>query len=319
MTVLSLDERIVKSGFTQLARGFHTPVLLWHYTEPVHKKSGKNRWEIKIMKMNWADRGMKKRVALIAMALAVAIPFAVMAEAANQTTAATGMPSTASAVSTGVGMGGMHGRSGNGFGMGADSLGACGLYNYADTSEFTDAQKTAYDGALNLYGQVEDAVLNDLVIANVLSQADVDTYHALQTAQKSLADLDRTAWTADQYKAYYEANAKTGDDRKTAMQALADAGQLTQNQADALSAQGQSDLWTKIAQNASTNSAIQTAVSTLQQARQTMNKTLNDAGISVKDNGGMNFGFGMGMMDNNQGQNQNDNGNHMNGRMGNRN
>jgi hypothetical protein len=259
---------------------------------------------------------MKSRVALLVLTLAVAIPFAVLAETAAQTTATAGMPSTGAQVNTGMGMfGRMMGHGGTGFGMGGYGMGGYGI----DTSSLTEQQKTAYDSAVALYEQVEDSVLNDLVNANVVAQADVDTYHALRTAQKSLAELDQSAWTAEQYKAYYEANAKTGDDRKAAMQALADAGQLTQSQADAMSAQGQSDLWTKIMQNAGTNSVIQTAVSTLRQARQTLNKTLNDAGITVKGNGGMGFGFGMGMMDHGQCPNQNDNGNHMNGRMGNRN
>jgi hypothetical protein len=88
-----------------------------------------------------------------------------------------------------------------------------------------------------LYEQVEDSVLADLVTASVVAQSDViPTSPSARAA--SLAGLDQSAWTADQYKAFYEANAKTGDERTAAMQALADAGQLTQAQADALSRAG---------------------------------------------------------------------------------
>jgi hypothetical protein len=218
--------------------------------------------------------------------------------------------------------------------MGGYGIGGLGCYG-VDTSSFTEEQKAAYEGAVALYEQVEDAVLNDLVTGGVVAQADVESYVAQRTARKSLDALDQSGWTADQYKAFYEANAKTGDDRKAAMQALADAGQLTQDQADALSALGQSDLWAKVTQNANTNSAIQTALSTLRQARQTMNQSLNDAGIAAMGRGGMGAGFGidnggmngnclndgLGMQGNNRGRmnGQNSNSNGMMGRMGGRN
>lgn len=274
------------------------------------------------MKKDYVNRGTKRRVALIALVLAVSIPFVVLAETTGQTTATSAMPLTSMAA-----RGRMNNRSGNGYGMGSygmgnNFMGSCAFgYFGVDTTSLTDEQKNAYDSAVALYEQVEDAVLSDLVTANVLAQADVDAYHAQRTAQKSLAGLDQTGWTAGQYKAFYEANVKTGDDRKAAMQALTDAGQLTQAQADALSAQGQSDLWTKIARNANTNSAIQTAIAILGQARKTLNNSLRSAGIAFRGNGVMNGGFGMGMMGNGQCLNgyQNDNINHMKGRMGNRN
>jgi hypothetical protein len=93
-------------------------------------------------------------------------------------------------------------------------------------------------------------------------------------------DFDPSGWTAQQYKAYYEANAKTGDERKAAMQALVEAGQLTQVQADALCAQAQGNLWATIQKNAGTNSAIQTALSTMRQAQRTLSSTLKKAGIT---------------------------------------
>lgn len=236
------------------------------------------------MKKESHNKSLKRRVLLLALVLAVAIPIAALAEAATQTTADTANTTTAA-------YGRMNGRGRmGGYGMGGMGLGCYGV----DTSSFTEEQKTAYDSAVALYEQVEDSVLLDLVTAGVVAQADVDSYVAQRAAQKSLGELDQSAWTADQYKAFYEANAKTGDDRKAAMQALADAGQLTQAQADALSALGQSDLWTKITQNADTNSTIQTALSTLRQARQTMNNTLSDAGIPTMGKGGMGFGMGMG-------------------------
>ena len=265
---------------------------------------------------DFVNRGMKRRVALIALVLAVSIPFVVLAEAAGQTTAS-------SILSSGMmGRGRMNNRGGSfgmgGYGMGNNFAGNCAFgYSGVDTTLLTEEQKAAYDSAVTLYEQVEDAVLSDLVTANVFSQADVDAYSTQRTALKSLADLNQASWTANQYKAFYEANAKTGDDRKAAMQALADAGQLTQDQAGALSAQGQSDLWTKIAQNANTNSAIQTAIATLGQARKTLNNSLRSAGIAFVGSGG----FGLGMMGNGQCQNgySNDNTNYVQGRMCNRN
>ena len=280
------------------------------------------------MKKESGNKSLKRSAVLLALVLAVAIPIAALAETATQTTTADTATTTTANTATAV-YGRMNGRGG----MGGYGIGGFGCYG-VDTSSFTEEQKTAYDSAVTLYEQVEDAVLADLVTGGVVAQADVDTYVAQRTAQKSLDELDQSSWTADQYKAFYEANAKTGDDRTTAMQALADAGQLTQAQADALSALGQSDLWTKINQNASTNSTIQTALSTLWQARQTMNQSLNDAGIAAMGKGAgfgigkggmngncLNDGFGTGMQDNNRGRmnGQNSNSNGMMGRMGGRN
>jgi hypothetical protein len=277
---------------------------------------------MKIMEKKTVNRGMKWGVALLALAMAVMIPFMALAEQADQaaTADAAAPAAAAEAPASATAFGPMDGRGGRGFGM----MGGYGL----DTSSLTEAQKTAYDSALALYEQVEDAVLADLVSAGVVAQADVDAYVAQRAAEKSLTELDQSGWTAEQYKTFYEANAKTGDDRVAAMQALADAGQLTQAQADALSAQGQSDLWSKIAQNSNTNSAIQTAISTIRQARQTLNSTLSDAGITGMGKGGMGGGLGMrmggmGMRDGNgnSGRNdgQNGNSNRMTGRAGGRN
>ncbi|HNW85398.1 MAG TPA: hypothetical protein PLP25_09095 [Candidatus Limiplasma sp.] len=232
----------------------------------------------------------------LAVLLAAAIPFAAMAETATGTaTAAADATSTAtSQAMTGNAMG-----FGRGQGRGA-----------VDLSSLTDDQKTVYNNAVSLYEQIEDAVLADLVNAGVVTQADVDSYTALRKAEKSLSDMDQSAWTAAQLKAYYEATQKTGDDRKAAMQALADAGQLTQDQADALSAENQTNLWATIQQNSSTNTAIQTALSTMQQAREAMTQTLRSAGIN-----GTVDSMGMGGMNGQQpgnGQGQpfgNDNGN----------
>lgn len=284
------------------------------------------------MKKEFVTKGMKRRIALLALVLAMAIPVAALAEAATQTAADPNTTtSNTQTADTGTAVSGrMFGRGGAGeCGMGDMGLGYYGV----DTSSFTEEQKTAYDSAVSMYEQVEDAVLQDLVTAGVVTQADADACIAQRSARKSLDEIDQTNWTAEQYKAYYEANAKTGDDRKAAMQALADAGQLTQDQADALSSLGQNDLWSKILQNADTNSAIQTALSTLRQARQTMNNSLSDAGITTMGKGGMGFGMGkggmngncpndglgMGMQGSGQMNGQNDRSNRMMGKMGGRN
>ncbi len=219
---------------------------------------------------------MKRGAALLTLVLAAMIPLASMAESATEATPAAGSNTNTAVAAK------MNGRGGMGRFLGGFDLDASGL---------TDEQKAAYDSALTLYEQVEDAVLKDLVTANIVTQSDVDEYIALRTAQKSLGELVKTSWTAEQYKAFYEANAKTGGERKAAMQALSDAGQLTQDQADALSAQGETGLWAKIAQNATTNSAIQTAIGTMRQALATLTGTLRDAGIE-----GMFNGMGKGAM-----------------------
>ena len=242
------------------------------------------------MKKESGNKSLKRRVVLLALVLAVAIPIAALTETATQTTTAD-TANTATAV-----YGRMSGRGGmGGYGRGGMCLGCYGV----DTSSFTEEQKTAYDSAVALYEQVEDSVLADLVTGGVVAQTDVERYIAQRAAQKSLDELDQSAWTAEQYKAFYEANTKTGDDRKAAMQALADAGQLTQAQANALSSLGQGDLWAKIIENADTNSTIQTAISTLRQARQTMNKSFSDAGITTMGKGGMGFRMGKGGMNGN--------------------
>lgn len=214
---------------------------------------------------------MKKlSVALGALVLAMMLPMAAMAEAATTATEATA--ATAAQTTT---------RGGRGYGKGTD------------ISSLTDEQKATYEQALKLYEDVEDAVLNDLVASGAVAQADVDAYVQCRSDKKSLNELDQSGWTAEQYKAYYEANAKTGDERKAAMQALADAGQLTQEQANALSSTGTSDLWQKLLQNANTNSDIQTAMNTLRQASQTMSKTLKDAGIQGVGHAGFSGQYGV--------------------------
>lgn len=229
--------------------------------------------------MNRYNGTQKAKLSMVlALALAAMIPFAAFAETTTAATTPT-TDTTASATSPAQ----QRNFGGNGHARGN---------NYSlDTSTLTDEQKTAYDKAVTLYEQIEDAVLLDLVSANVVTQADVDSYTALRTAEKSLSDIDQSVWTAAQYKAYYEAVQKTGDERKTALQALADAGQLTQAQADALSAENQTDLWATISQNSSTNTAIQTALTTLRQAMQTLRSTLREAGISGVANGEQPGGF----------------------------
>lgn len=211
----------------------------------------------------------------LALMLAAAVPLAALAEPTTDTAAVTADASAAATVP------GKPSGFGGGFGQGGDRL---------DESTLTDEQKAIYEKATTLYEEIEDAVLADLVTAAVITQADADSYIALREAEKSLEELDQSSWTAAQYKAYYEAIALNGDARKTALQALADAGQLTQAQADALSAENQADLWSKITQNANTNSAIQTAMNTMQQARRTMNETLREAGIASMGNGLGGFG-----------------------------
>ncbi len=238
---------------------------------------------------------MKWGAALVALVLAV--PVFAMAETAAQTPAlaaqtATAADSTASTATRAQPMD--HGRCG--FGLGGYGL---------NISSLTDKQKAAYLSAVALYEQVEDKVLQDLVTAGVVTQADVDAYATLRANVKSLAELDQSAWTADQYKAFYEANEKTGDKRTAAMQALVTAGQLTQAQADALSARGQDNLWTKISKNAGTSPAIQSAIQTMRQARKTLVSSLSTAGIQGK--GGMFGGFGKGPKDFDQGKNKNGN------------
>ncbi len=235
-----------------------------------------------------AHQKMKNGAALLALLLAAVIPFAALAE-----TTAQEAPAAEAAAGATV-RAAMPGRGGRGFAPDGYSL---------DTSSLTQEQKAVYDSAIKLYEQVEDAVLSDLVTAGVVAQADADSYIALRAAQKSLQALDQSGWTARQYKAYYEANAKTGDERKAAMQALAEAGQLTQDQAGALGAQGESGLWAAVLKNASTNSVIQTAVSTMRQARETLNSTLADAGIAGR--GLMFEGFGTGIKDFRQGMDRN--------------
>jgi hypothetical protein len=238
----------------------------------------------------------KRGATLVAVTMAVMIPFAAFAQ--TTTEAAVTTDATTQATMQGRNMGGNGGMPGN---NGAFSMGT------VDTSTLTDEQKTVYEQALALYEGVEDQVLADLVAASVITQADVDTYTALRAAEKTVTDLDQSAWTAAQYKAYYEANAKTGDERKQAMQALADAGQMTQEQADALGAQGENDLWNTISANAGTNSAIQQALNTIQQARSTMQETLRNADITTSGfGGGMGDGMGGGMGGNNQNGNGTD-------------
>jgi hypothetical protein len=248
------------------------------------------------MLRNHFSRSGKRGWSALAVALAVLIPFAAFAQApADTTTTPDTTTETAAAQTTTAHNRGM-GNMPSGGGADAFSNGT------ADVSALTDDQKTVYDQAVALYEGVEDQVLGDLVTAGVVTQADTDAYIALRAAEKTLSDLDMSGWTAEQYKAYYEANAKTGDERKAAMQALADAGQLTQEQADALAVQGEDDLWDTLSANAQTNSAIQQAINTMQQARNTLQQTLREAGISAGGTGnGMNRGNGTGSDGPNQG------------------
>jgi hypothetical protein len=154
------------------------------------------------------QKTLKRAAAFTALALAAVIPLASMAEnAANTDTALPAGASTNTAVAEQ-----MPGRGMRGCFSGGMAGGISGSFQ-VDASNLTEEQKAAYDSAAALYEQVEDAVLADLVTANVVAKADVDAYITLRTAQKSLAELDKSAWTAQQYKAYYEANARTGDER----------------------------------------------------------------------------------------------------------
>ncbi len=248
------------------------------------------------MSENKAMQSTRKGAVFFAVALAAVIPFAALAETTAQG-AATADVTAGATVRAMMPNRGDHGAA---------------YDNYiVDTSSLTEEQKAAYARALALYEQVEDAVLSDLATAGVVAQADVDSYIALRAAEKSKVDFNSSSWTAQQYKAYYEANAKTGDERKAAMQALVEAGQLTQDQADALSAQGQGSLWATIQKNAETNSAIQIALSTMRQAQRTLSSTLKEAGITGLRKGFMPGGMsgaGFGEKNSRQGMDRNSNG-----------
>ena len=211
------------------------------------------------VKNNRKGMGRKTGALLLALTLAAMLPLTALAEATTDTAAADATGAATTQAGSGMPQQGMD--------MQIDQT-------------LTADQQTAYDAALALYRQIEDAVLADLVAAGSVTQTDVDTYTAQREVSGALDELDTTAWTAQQYKAYYEALQKTGEERTAAVQALADAGQLTQAQADALNGNGTNDLWQSLTSNVSTNTAVQTAVETLRQASQTLHKTLRDAGIN---------------------------------------
>ncbi len=166
-----------------------------------------------------------------------------------------------------------------------------GMVNVDSTTALTEEQQAVYNDALALYRGVEVEVLKDLVTAGVIAQQDMDDYVTRCEAQASMDELDTSNWTAAQYKAYYEAVQETGDALTEALQALVDAGQLTQAQADVLASRNSTNLWIKIRQNANTNSSIQTALTTMQQALVTFRSTLQNAGIT-----GMSTVYGLGQM-----------------------
>lgn len=207
---------------------------------------------------------------LLVLTLAAMLPLAGLAQAA-----ASAVDATASATMPQNGQqnqqGAMQGGPGGGASKRTGSL---------DLSTLTEEQRATYDSALTLYRQIEDAVLADLVAAATVTQADVDAYVAMRDAAGPLGELDMSAWTAAQYKAYYEALQKTGDDRTAALDALVTAGQLTQAQANAINGVNANDLWKTLAKNARTNSTIKTAMETLRLAEKTLRQTLRDAGIN---------------------------------------
>ncbi len=220
--------------------------------------------------MSWK----KRATVLFALILAATLP--VTAFAADATASATSTLPGAMMPSQGQ-MGGNRGNQ------------QIGMGNTDSTTVLTEEQQVVYNDALALYEGVEDEVLKDLVSDGVIAQQDMDDYISLREAQASMDTLDKSNWTAAQYKDYYEAVQKTGDELTAALQALVDAGQLTQAQADVLASRNTTNLWMKIRQNANTNSAIQTALTTMQQALATFRSTLQNAGIT-----GMGTVYGLG-------------------------
>jgi hypothetical protein len=306
------DTLLLWQFFTHFARRVHMIILLVHYDVNVQKRRTKCK-ELNDMFRNNGIPKAGKGLILLALVLAAIIPFSALATTATDSTSSTTDATTQATAPQQAGFGGNGGGPGGNGGNGGMQGFNNGVNSNSADITLTDDQQATYDKAVTLYEQIEDAVLADLVSAGVVSQADVDSYTALRQAEKSMDELDQSTWTAAQYKAYYEATAKTGDERKAALQALADAGQLTQAQADAMSAENQTDLWSTISRNASTNSDIQTAMNTMQQARQTLNATLKEAGIqgTMTDNNLFgNMGGGNGMMPGN-GRNASEGGNGM--------
>lgn len=235
-------------------------------------------------------RWVKTSAVLVALMLAAVLPMSALAETSTDattsaTTGAANAPSAMQGPGRAGGFGGPGMNNGTGSSMGNQSF---------DETTLTDDQKAVYEKAKALYEQIEDAVLADLVSEGVVAQADVDLYKSQRASEESMTALDQSSWTAEQFKAYYEASSKSGDERKSAFQALVSAGQLTQAQADALCPENQENLWTQLRANESTNSAIQLAVSTMNQARQAYQQSLRDAGISaMPDMGDFDDGLGM--------------------------
>lgn len=223
-----------------------------------------------------------KRILLVAgvLLLAVMIPLAAMAEQpeteeaameSEMTTESAAQPEAGRAV---IGKGGMKGTTA------------------LNTSELTDEQKAAYEDALKLYEDVEDEVLKDLIEAGALTQEDVDAYQKQRDEKSTDSSVDMSNWTAEQYKAYYEARSLSGDERQQAIDKLVESGQLTQAQADALfmgNTSESADIHSKIMQSDASISAINKAFSTLKQAQSTFIKTLSENGIMTRG-GGMSIG-----------------------------
>ncbi len=225
------------------------------------------------MKRTHGRAGRRAGAVFLALALALAAvgPMMTEAQAADATSSAT--------VPKGGGGGSQSAPQSTGGSKSTSQKAAATFDVKVEFGAMTEEQKAVYDKALALYRGIEDAVLADLVTAGSATQADVDAYKLMRDAATQLDALDTGAWTAAQFKAYYEALQLKGDERKAALQALVDAGQLPQAVANVLSGDKVADLWRTLRKNSRKDAAVQTALSTMTMARDAFIRTLRDAGI----------------------------------------
>lgn len=225
-----------------------------------------------------------RRIATLggALALAVALPLGALAEVAEPTTP-TAQAASQAASNMGIGANPrmpqaptLAARSGFGirdFGIGTG------------TGNLTEAQKAAYQDALNAYVAAEDEQLANLVGAGVLTQDEADACKAQRANRQLLGEIDMSNWSSDQMTALKEAFAKPDEERAQALAALATVGQLTQAQADALNAlaDGQASVWQQI--SGQTDDATLDALDAMQHAQLSYMQALERAGIGG-DRGG---------------------------------
>ena len=150
----------------------------------------------------------------------------------------------------------------------------------ADATLNDEQKRQIIQEARRTYDAAVDAVLAEMVAAGALTQASADSYHAFQSAERMVENIDTSNWTLDQVYALRLVIGRKSVN-ETILSGLLSEGALTQADADAIKLAYNGDRVTLavLMSRTDTSKTTLSMITRLSDARKAYIQTLADAGI----------------------------------------